>query len=95
MVNGGDSVLWKRFRELFAKEIAERYFELRQDVFDTEHVMDEFRGFYESIPQEVLRREKQRWNTEETPIPGYDIPQIQHYLDSVVPRLDAKYRTWL
>lgn len=95
MVNGGDSVLWTRFRTLFAKEIAERYFELRQDVLDTEHVMDEFRGFYESIPQEVLRRERQRWNTEETPIPGYEIPQIQQYLDSVVPRLDVYYRTWL
>lgn len=94
LMNGGDSVLWQRVEELYKKEIAERYFELREDVLDTEHVMDTFRGFYESIPQEILTRETQKWNREDSPIPGYDLSQIQHYLDSVVPRLDAKYNSW-
>ncbi|MBR3968518.1 MAG: CotH kinase family protein [Clostridia bacterium] len=91
---GGDSVLWQRMESLYKKEIAERYFELREDVLDTKHVMDTFKEFYGSIPQEVLTRETQKWNTTETPIPGYDLSQIQHYLDSVIPRLDAKYNSW-
>ncbi len=94
LLDTGDSLLWQRVEKLYAKEIAERYFELRADVLDTTHVMETFWEFHSRIPQEVFTREKQRWNTEETPIPGYEIPQIQHYLDSVVPRLDAKYSSW-
>ncbi len=92
--NGSQSLLWQRMEKLYKKEIAERYFELRKDVLDPQHVMDMFSGFYESIPQEVIDRETQKWNTAETTIPGYDISQIQHYLDTVVPRLDARYNDW-
>lgn len=90
-----NSVLWQRFEALYSKEIAERYFELRQDVLDPEHVMDTFNSFSQSIPQEVLARETNKWNTEEHPIPGYDFSQIQHYLGTVIPRLDERYSEWL
>lgn len=95
VTNGSGSELWKKFERVYKKEIATRYFELREDVLDPEHVMDEFRSFYESIPTEVLDRETAKWNTAETPIPGYDIPQILDYLNTVVPRLDARYAEWL
>lgn len=94
LLSTNNSVLWERMEKLFSKEIAQRYFELRQDVLDTQNVMDEFNSFYSSIPQEVLDREKAKWNTPEIPIPGYDITQIQGYLNSVIPRLDAKYQSW-
>lgn len=93
-VNGGDSVLWQRVRTLYKKEIAARYFELRKDVLSKENVLAEFNSFKTSIPQEVLDRETAKWNTAEHPIPGYDISQIENYIDTVFPRLDAEFTKW-
>jgi spore coat protein CotH len=86
--------LWKRFGELYKKEIAERYFELRATLLDTEYVMAKFNEFHNSIPEELLTYETEKWDKEEAPIPGYPLSQIQEYLDSVIPRLDAKYTEW-
>ena len=88
------SLLWERMEKLYKKEVAARYFELRESVLNTDHIMKEFNDFQNSIPKEVLDRETAKWNTKEKPIPGYDISQIKSYLDTVVPRLDAKYNAW-
>jgi len=80
--------------KLFKKEIAERYFELRSTILDTNYVMTKFNSFYSLIPEEVLQRESAKWDTEKNPIPGYPISQIQDYLESVIPRLDEKYSQW-
>ncbi len=93
-LDNGDSVLWQRMEKLYKKEIAARYFELRKTVLDPNHVMDTFNEFYATIPQEVLNREIAKWNTPETPIPGYDFSQIRDYLNTVVPRFDARYEEW-
>ncbi len=85
------SLLWERVEKLFKNELAQRYFDLRQDVLDKEHVMATFNAFYNSIPQEILDREMEKWGPN---IPGFDLTQIQHYLDSVVYRLDNKYYSW-
>lgn len=92
--NGGDSVLWQRVRTLYKKEIAARYFELRQSVLSKENIMAEFNNFKTSIPKEVLDRETAKWNTAEHPIPGYDISQIEEYINTVFPRLDAEFNKW-
>lgn len=94
MINGGNSILWQKFEKNFKKEIAARYFELRNSVLSPENVMAEFTKFANSIPQEVLDREKAKWNTTEHPIPGYDLSQIQSYINIIVPRLDARYQSW-
>ena len=94
VVNGSGSVLWQRVEKHYKKEIAARYFELREDILDPENVIAKFNEFYSTIPAEVLQREYNKWNTAETPIPGYDFTQIEDYLDTVVPRLDARYETW-
>ncbi|MBE6792371.1 MAG: hypothetical protein E7534_02565 [Ruminococcaceae bacterium] len=86
------SHLWSNMEKLFSKELAERYFELRETVLDEDHVMKMFTDFYESIPDEVLAREKNKWGPN---LPGDDIDQIQDYLDVCVPYLDAKYADWL
>lgn len=88
------SLLWSRLETLFKAEIAERYFELRSSVLDTNHVISKFNEFYDSIPKEVLDRETAKWNTVETPIPGFPISQIEEYLGTVIPRLDEKYSSW-
>lgn len=95
VVNGSNSLLWKRFEEHFKPEIAARYFELRNSVLAPEYVMNKFNEFHGSIPQEILARETQKWTRPDDPIPGADLIQIKKYLDTVVPRLDARYSSWL
>ena len=91
---GGSSLLWRRMESLYKKEIAERYFELRTTILNKDHIMAKFNAFADSIPQEVQDRENKKWNTAETPIPGYPYSQIEEYLDVVIPKLDAKYSAW-
>ncbi|MBR6766308.1 MAG: CotH kinase family protein, partial [Clostridia bacterium] len=93
-VSLNNSLLWIRLEKNFSKEIAERYFELRETVLDPQHVINTFNEFYNGIPQEVLDREKTKWSTQDTHIPGYPLTQIQKYLDTVVPYLDNKYSEW-
>ena len=94
LMSARGSTLWERFEDLYSKEIAERYFELRSSILNKEHIMETFNSYYATIPQEVLEREAEKWDTEETPLPGYDFTQIESYLNSVLPRLDAKYEAW-
>ncbi|MBR6503072.1 MAG: CotH kinase family protein [Clostridia bacterium] len=93
-INGNDSMLWSRFEKHFKKEIAARYFELREDILDPNNVMNMFNQFYNSIPKEVLDRETAKWTLPDDPIPGYDLTQIQRYLNTVIPRLDARFASW-
>ena len=93
-VNGSDSMLWSRFEKHFKKEIAARYFELREDILDPNNVMNMFNQFYSTIPKEVLDRETAKWTLPNDPIPGYDFTQIQRYLNTVIPRLDARFASW-
>ncbi len=94
LLSNGGSLLLDRIEQLYKKEIAERYFELRSTVLDTNYVMTKFNNFYNKIPSDVLEKEAEKWNTETTTIPGYPLSQIQEYLDCVIPRLDAKYEAW-
>ena len=94
VVNGSNSLLWQRIEKLYKKEIAARYFELRQSVLSKENIMAEFNNFKTSIPKEVLDRETAKWNTAEHPIPGYDISQIEEYINIVFPRLDNRFSGW-
>jgi len=94
VVNGSNSLLWQRFEQHFKPEIAARYFELRSSILDTEYVMSKFNEFYSTIPQEILERETEKWTRPNDPIPGFDLSQIQDYLDTVVPRLDDRFSSW-
>ncbi len=93
LISTSRNLLWERMEELFKEEIAERYFELRSSVLDTDYVSAKFEEFYGSIPQEVIDRESEKWGKNQA-IPGFPISQIQEYIDSVIPRLDEKYNEW-
>ena len=80
--------LGRRVEELFAQELHDRYFELREEILTKEHVLDLFNAFNARISAEMKNREVERWGDE---IPGYEINQIEDYLDSVIQRLDQKY----
>ncbi|MBR2860303.1 MAG: CotH kinase family protein [Clostridia bacterium] len=92
LLSNNGSLLWERLEKLFKKELADRYMELRKSVLDPNHVMAEFEKFESLIPDEVLARETAKWNTDKTTIPGYPISQIKSYLDTVLPRLDNKFK---
>ena len=85
----GLSLLWSRMEKLFSKELAQRYFELRESLLDVQYVMTMFDSFCGSIPQEVQLRETEKWNTKAEPIPGYPLSQIEEYLEHQIPLLDA------
>ena len=73
---------------LFAQELHNRYFELREDILTKEHVLELFHAFDARITEDLKNREIKRWGDQ---IPGYDISQIEDYLDSMIERLDHKY----
>lgn len=91
--------LFARMEKNFGKELAERYFELRQDILSKDHVMNEFENFKDSIPTISFIKETLRWGKgvikKPEDIPGHDISQIDEYLDAVVDRLDEKYTLML
>lgn len=79
--------LWSRFRVLFADEIQQRYLELREEFISKEAIMDRFTSFKALIPENSFTAEAEKWGE----IPGYDLSQIEEYLDYMIPALDEKY----
>lgn len=78
----------QRLVENFPQELHDRYFELRQQILTKEHVMNLFYTFEDQISDELWEAERQRWGDD---IPGYDLTQIETYLDFRIPQLDEKY----
>lgn len=90
------NLLFERMEHCFAQELAQRYFELRQDVLTKEHIMSEFMDFQKQIPRVVFFKEGLRWGNgvirQYSDLPGYEYGQIEDYLDTVTDGLDLKYQ---
>lgn len=82
----GESVLWYRVVTLFQNEVAQRWFELRKDIFTKEATMKEFRDFYNSIPEESWKKEKEKWG--EDKLPGFGLDQIEEFLNFRIKYID-------
>jgi len=80
--------LGRRLERVFTQELCDRYFELREEILTKEHVLELFNAFDARISEDMRDRERERWGDE---IPGYDLEQIENYLDSIISRLDQKY----
>ena len=80
------SVLWYRVVTLFPNEVAQRWFELRRDIFTKDATMKEFRDFYNSIPEESWTKEKERWGEEN--LPGFGLDQIEEFLNFRIKYVD-------
>ena len=91
----GESLLFEKLERCFKKEIAERYFDLRSDVLNPNHIKDMFDTFYAKIPKDALEKEVAKWDTPEHPIPGYDLNQIKEYIDFAVEIFDKEFYEWL
>ncbi len=63
--------------QCFSKELATRWFELRQDILAKDNILAEFINFIGTIPQETFQKEQERWGE----IPGYGMDQIEEFLD--------------
>ena len=87
--------LFDRLMQVFPQEVAQRYFELRQELLTKEHIMDMFLEFRADIPAMTFLQETLKWGSGlirmPTDLPGYDYDQIEAYLDYMIPTLDAKY----
>jgi len=91
--------LFERMEAAFSEELAQRYFELREEILSNESIMAEFEAFRRQIPELTFLKETQRWGDgfikKRSEIPGAEYDQIQEYLASVSGRLDEKYSAWL
>lgn len=90
------NLLFERMERCFPQELAQRYFELRQDILTKDHIMAEFVDFQSQIPDLVFFKEGLRWGNgvirQHSDLPGYDYGQIEEYLDTVMDGLDGKYQ---
>lgn len=95
MVNQDSSNLFERLEDCFPQELAQRYFELRQDILTKENVMEKFNAFRAEIPFLTFVQDAVKWGTglirQPSDLPGFDYDQIEAYLDYMIPVLDAKY----
>lgn len=93
------SNLFARMEKAFPQELAQRYFELREDILSDESIMNAFRQFEAEIPTLSWLQEAARWGIgplrKMADLPGYDISQIGEYLKAAGPRLDEKYTAML
>ena len=87
MINLEKNQLWSKLIRCFPNELADRYFELRNDIFTKDYVMNKFYTFINSIPNEVYQKEKQKWLN----IPGFDTEQISDFLDKRISVVDEYF----
>ena len=87
--------LFERMEQCFPEELAQRYTELRAGVLSDEHILEAFRAFQGEIPKMSFAKEILRWGTglvrRRADLPGYEYSQIEDYLETMGPALDAKY----
>ena len=82
------SNLWNRLETNFSNELTERYFYFRKTILTKKNVMKKFRSFYNLISEDTLNKEIDKWGD----IPGYDLEQIETFLDYKIPILDDFFR---
>ena len=79
--------LWKRVKDNFTDELVERYFYLRGSILTKGNIMNEFYSFYNLIPEDAFNNELKKWGF----IPGYELKQIEEFLDIKLPVLDDEF----
>lgn len=80
------SRLWKKFERNFADYIVVRYYELREKILTKENIISEFENFNNLIPLGTFEKEETKWKN----IPGFNINQIEEFLDVRIPFVDSE-----
>ena len=84
VINIKTNQLWNKLIKNYPNELADRYIELRESIFTKDYVMDKFTNFVKTIPDNVYNKENKKWKD----IPGFDITQINDFLEIRIPLLD-------
>ncbi len=93
-----DMKIFNILYRLFKPELKEQYFKLRQDVWSNSKIIDEYKKFIDSIPQDAYEREHEKWPQ----VPSYnkaDFSQLQYaiiqrgadmdkFMQNLVPEVD-------
>ena len=91
--------LFRRMEIAFPQELAQRYFELREDVLSNDNIMAEFEAFRDEIPAITFQKEINRWGVgpirKREELPGFEYDQIRDYLEVMSSKLDEKYSAML
>lgn len=85
LLNMESNNLFKRLNDNFSNEIADRYFELREDILTEKNINNEIDNFYNSIPKDSLKKEKNKWGEN---IPGFEVAQMKNFIKSRLPIID-------
>ena len=72
-----DMKLFDIVYRLFKPELQKQYFKLRQDVWSNSKIIDAYKHFIDSIPQEAYEREHERW-PQVTSYEKADFSQLQY-----------------
>lgn len=67
---------------LFKPELKEQYFKLRQNVWSNSKIIDEYKRFIDSIPQEAYEREFNKWPQ----IPSHDTNNFAQIQSAIIER---------
>ena len=71
------SILFSRVSKLFKKEIAQRYFELRENILTIENTQNKFLNIMNKIPKEMYEQENEKWDNE-----------VEEYINNRIEYLD-------
>lgn len=88
LLSDGNCLLY-RVNHLFADQVRERYWELREGILSKEHIMERFEEYAARIPQEYFEIDHALWNADGARIRTYDL--MSQLMDEYLPIVDAHY----
>ena len=81
--------LFFRVKNLFANQLRERYWELREGILSIEHIMESFEAYISRIPQEYYEIDHALWNADGTRIRSLEL--MSQLMDEYLPAVDAHF----
>lgn len=88
-----NSLLWQRLESCFAKELQDRYFELRKTVLSEANIINEFEKFLDVIPYEIKEEEKNLEQYSDRPSKyTNNIKQIRNFVRDRAIYVDGEFK---
>ena len=84
-----DNTLLKRVNELFADQVRERYWELREGILSKEHIIASFEAYAAQIPEEYYEIDHALWNANGTYIRTVEL--MSQLMDEYLPAVDGYF----
>lgn len=81
--------LWTKLENNFGPELANRWFELREEIFTKENVIKEFENYYSHIPNAAFENEKSMWPAKVS----YSTNELNNFLTLNIPTQDEHFNS--